>query len=78
MTTSPFNQHLFIVKSHLSPRMQDGFTGLTCTPETDGTTRIVGNLLDQAAVFGVLNTIQRLGLTLLTVQTLQMEDSDVE
>jgi hypothetical protein len=35
---------------------------------------ITGNLPDQSAVFGALSTIERLGLTLISIQSSQSEE----
>lgn len=66
-----------IIKGHLGQRLQAAFAGLTCTAQPDGTTVITGNLPDQAAAFGVLSTIERLGLTLISLQSKE-EQSHVE
>ena len=57
------------VKEHLDPNWQDWFAGLQIGQEASGTTVLTGPLPDQAALFGVLLKINRLGLTLLSVQT---------
>lgn len=44
------------------------FDGLCMTSEADGTTTLVGPLVDQAALHGVLRKIRDLGLTLLSVE----------
>ena len=55
------------VKGHLDPSWQQWFRGLQITLEPGGTTCLSGLLPDQAALYGVLLKINRLGLTLLTV-----------
>lgn len=69
-----------IIKGHLGQRLQVAFAGMTCTAQPDGTTVITGNLPDQSAAFGVLSTIERLGLTLISVQSNPSEEEqpDVE
>ncbi|MEM6283085.1 MAG: hypothetical protein AAF787_12895 [Chloroflexota bacterium] len=51
--------------------MRSAFSGMVCTSQPDGTTAISGNLPDQAAVFGLLKTIERLSLTLISIQSQQ-------
>jgi hypothetical protein len=67
-------RYTIIVKGHLGQRLQSAFAELTCTAQTDGTTIITGSLPDQAAVFGVLKTIERLGLTLISMQSDESEE----
>jgi len=53
------------VKGHLDSSWQHWFAGLQIEHEVMGTTILSGYLPDQAALFGLLLKIQRLGLTLL-------------
>lgn len=76
--TEASTHYTFTVRGHLGQRMQRAFSGLACTPRPDGTTAISGALPDQAAVYAVLLTIQRLGLTLIAVQTQPEEPPHVE
>jgi len=43
------------------------FAGLTITHEADGNTLLVGPVADQAALYGVINRLRDLGLTLLAI-----------
>lgn len=54
---------------HLDPSWQAWFDDLQIVHEADGTTLLIGQLPDQAALYGVLLTIRRLGLRLLAVET---------
>jgi len=54
---------------HLDPRWQRCFDNLEITHEITGATLLSGSLPDQAALYGVLLTIRRLGLTLLSLET---------
>jgi hypothetical protein len=55
------------VKGHLGSRWAAWFDGLTLTHDGDGTTRIHGPVVDQAALYGVLARVRDLGLPLLSV-----------
>jgi hypothetical protein len=55
------------VEGHLTVRWSDWFEGLTIHNEPNGETTLSGPLSDQAALFGVLNKIQALNLTLISV-----------
>ena len=57
------------VKGHLDVSWQFWFAGLQIAHETAGTTVLSGPLPDQAALYGMLLKINRLGLTLLTLES---------
>jgi hypothetical protein len=55
------------IEGHLSDRWSDWFAGLTIRNGPNGETTLSGSLADQAALFGVLNKIHALNLTLISV-----------
>ena len=55
------------VEGHLTDRWSDWFEGLVIHNDPDGETTLSGALSDQAALFGVLNKIHALNLTLISV-----------
>jgi len=55
------------VRGTLDSHWSGWFAGLTITPEADGNTLLEGSLADQAALYGVINRLRDLGLTLLGV-----------
>lgn len=57
------------IKDHLDPSWQTWLAHLEIVHESEGTTMLVGHLPDQAALYGVLLTIRRLGLSLLSLET---------
>ena len=57
------------VKGHLDPSWQDRFGGLGLKQQEAGTTLLSGPLPDQAALYGVLLQLIRLGLALLSLET---------
>lgn len=57
----------FHVKGHLNNRWSQWFGGLTIRRQEDGTTVLVGPVVDQAALHGVIVLIRDLGLPLLSV-----------
>jgi hypothetical protein len=57
----------FRVEGHLDGRWAAWFDGMTLTAEDDGTTRIHGPVLDQAALHGLLNKLRDVGLPLVSV-----------
>ena len=57
------------IKEHLDPSWQEWLDNLEVVHEIEGTTSLTGQLPDQAALYGVLLTIRRLGLSLLSLET---------
>lgn len=57
------------LKGHLDPFWQEWLSGLTLLPLDSDTTLLVGDLPDQAALYGVLATLSRLHLSLLDLST---------
>jgi len=55
------------IKGHLDPSWQDYLEGLEIVQEADGTSRLGGAL--QAALYGVLNLLSQLSLTLLSLES---------
>lgn len=60
--------YLIRVKGHLNAAWQDWFDPLHLSYEAPGTTTLAGTLPDQAAVYGMLLKIDRLGLVLLSLE----------
>jgi hypothetical protein len=58
------------IRGHLDPTWSTWFDSLTVTQADDGTTELVGPLVDQAALFGLLARLRDLGATLLLVERL--------
>lgn len=55
------------VEGHLTDRWSDWFEGLSIHNEAGGETVLSGPIIDQSALFGVLNKIQALHLVLISV-----------
>jgi hypothetical protein len=58
------------VRGELGPAAVAIFDDLRVTNPADGTTLLEGELVDQAAVHGLLGRIRDLGLSLITVETM--------
>jgi hypothetical protein len=58
------------IRGHLDPAWSAWFDSLAVTQADDGTTELVGPLVDQAALFGPLARRRDLGATLLLVEHL--------
>jgi hypothetical protein len=68
-------QYHIRVKGHLSPQWSDWFDGFTITNSEDGEALLSGIILDQAALYGLLNKISNLGLPLLSVNSVESEEA---
>lgn len=55
------------VKGHLSRAWSEWFEGLTVTNQENGEALLAGPLVDQSALYGVLNRLQALNVPLLSV-----------
>ena len=62
------------VKGHLEPRWSDWLDGLTLACEDDGTTFIEGPVVDQSALFGIIDRLRDLALPLISVLHIDPED----
>ena len=77
LATPTFDQparYRISIQGHLDELWSDHLGGLeiqsTSVPSAEAITRLTGQLLDQAALIGVLNTLYNLRLTLLSVERL--------
>ena len=67
-THTPSQWYEIRVQGHLDERWIHRFAGLTIARTPDGETIIAGPVMDQAALYGILNHIRDLGLDLISVQ----------
>ena len=58
----------FRIKGHLDDRWSDCLGGLSIQLKEDGTSVLVGQVVDQAALHGVIVRIRELGLPLLSLR----------
>ena len=65
------------LKGHLEARWAQWFDGLTITLEENGNTLLSGPLADQAALHGILKKVRDLGLTLLSVNSVEPDTKEV-
>jgi hypothetical protein len=62
------------VKGHLPDHWSDWFDEMTLTLDAErGETTLSGPVVDQAALYGLLNKVHDLGLTLLAVNRVQSD-----
>jgi hypothetical protein len=61
-------QYEIRVHGHLDHHWADWFEGMTLTLEQNGDTLICGQVVDQAALFGLLRKVRDTGMRLVSVQ----------
>jgi hypothetical protein len=66
MVTDPASYRIR-VQGQVGPEWSEWFDGMTITADEHHETTLSGPVLDQAALYGLLNKIQALGLPLLSV-----------
>ena len=64
------------LKGHLDPRHEEWFAGFTMTLRPNGETILIGNVADQAALYGLLIRIRDLGIPLLSVNDVYSEPEE--
>ncbi|HEU0244022.1 MAG TPA: hypothetical protein VFQ75_08970 [Candidatus Limnocylindrales bacterium] len=68
--TGDINRYEIRVRGRLDARWSAWFDGLELTPLPDGTTVIVAEAVDQAALHGLLRQVRDAGLSLISVARL--------
>ncbi len=64
------------IKGQLDPQWTSWFEGLTITLEEGGDTLLTGEVVDQAALHGLLKKVRDLGLPLVSVSSLEPGRAD--
>jgi hypothetical protein len=63
------------IKGHLGHQWTDWFGGLAITLADNGDTLLTGPVVDQAALHGLLRTVRDLGIPLVSVRSIQQDES---
>jgi hypothetical protein len=66
------------IKGHLDTRWADWFEGLTITALDNGETLLMGMVVDQAALHGVLRKVRDLAMPLLSVTRVRPGQADAK
>jgi hypothetical protein len=69
-------RYLFRVRGHLDPQWSNWLDGLTIEHDVDGTSRLLGEVRDQAALHGLIVRIRDMGVDLIAVQPALCPASD--
>ena len=62
------------LKGQIDESWSERFDGFVFTDESDGTTTLTGVIVDQAALHGLLKRIRDLGLPLISINRLDIDD----
>jgi hypothetical protein len=65
------------IKGHVRREWTDWFGGMGITLEDNGETLLAGPVIDQAALHGLLRKVRDLGLPLVSVIHVELEQADV-
>ena len=63
------------IQGHLDSKWTDWFGGLTITREEDGDMLLTGPVIDQAALHGLLKKVRDLGIPLVSVVPVQIDQT---
>jgi hypothetical protein len=63
------------LKGHLGSEWTDWFDGLTITLEENGDTLLIGPVVDQAALHGLLKEVRDLGMPLVSGMEVQFNET---
>lgn len=69
-------RYLFHIRGHLDPQWSDWLDGLTIEHYADGTSRLLGEVPDQAALHGLIGRLRDIGVDLIAVQPAPRPASD--
>lgn len=69
-------RYLFRVRGHLDIQWSDWLDGLTIEHDADGTSRLLGDVRDQAALHGLIARIRDIGVDLIAVQPVEAPAGD--
>jgi len=62
------------IQGHLDPCWSEWFENMTIAHLTEDTTTLKGSVMDRASLYGILNKLRDMGLTLLSVEALSSLD----
>jgi len=69
-------RYLFHIRGHIDPQWSDWLDGLTIEHRDDGTSQLLGEVPDQAALHGLIGRLRDIGADLIAVQPAPRPASD--
>ena len=63
------------IKGHLGPNWENYFENLTIKQEEDGDTLLIGPVVDQSALHGLLKKVRDLGMPLVSIIQVQFNET---
>ena len=72
---APVTIYQIRVRGHLNQEWSEWFDNMTITLESNGDTILVGRVVDQAALHGLLIRVRDMGLTLISVNRVEEDGS---
>ena len=66
------------IKGQLGPQWTDWFEGVTITLDDNGDTLLTGQVVDQAALHGLLRKVRDLGMPLVSVNHVRPAEADAQ
>ncbi|MEO7060212.1 MAG: hypothetical protein ABI083_10850 [Lapillicoccus sp.] len=72
-TPHPTGSYELRIGGHLDHHWSDWFDGLTLTHDEDGSTTLRGPVTDQAELHSLITKVRDLGVTLLSVRTIDAD-----
>jgi len=66
------------VEGQLDPHWSEWFGGFGLSHDRDGSTTLTGPVADGAALFGLLDRVRDIGLTLLSVNRIKREEGGTQ
>ena len=67
-TDKKMNRYEIVIQGYIDQRREDWFAGLEITQLPGGRSLLAGEVVDQAALYGILNRIRDMGLNLLSIK----------
>lgn len=64
------------IQGHLGPRWSEWFENMSIAHTAEDTTTLMGPITDRASLYGILNKLRDMGLTLLSVEVLSSENEE--
>ena len=65
------------IQGHIDQSWSDWLGGLAITPEIGGETLLSGAIIDQAALYGILDKLYALNLSMLSVVQIRSNQEDI-